>query len=705
MKFLTASVLYYYGAFAAPPDPLVDEIVQAVPKPSCTSHPSIFVSVLARDVEHSAHQFLHALASQSYPKECISIFVATDSNSDGTAGVFRDWAAEQEKGGEPYFHASVHSLGMPETKSELTEGWKTSRQCDHKPHCWETPMLKHVGRLRGATLAASTKLGYDRYVPLDADVYLVGRETLGHLVSLSTPKVRKAVVSPRLLAWPNTWDVNIWYAHDRNGFYDSHPNRAVIGSMTGAVRIRSAHSMMMIDLHHPKVDRITWLHERVSDDVAAFSLALTAANIPIFGVQREEGVFGIHHSVAGDNSEHTHLEEIAVSRVIQEACKAISSAEGDLQKAIARPPQGSAATVLRKLAEAQASDEVLEEVLKEKNEVGLRERVDELADTISSLETILSDLRNGYNESFPQENLPDVNTWLQVDRRSNLSLKDFSTQYASKGLPVIITDYIQQGRMSVHDVKHTETCEANAEAAHYVDDKNETRFKWGTLEYFRQLSNCGDKHFNIQKRVPKSIAWAGLEGMGGVKMDDYARLLDDDAKGKQPEDPKQATWLKAPSVGVFDTPLRKTCGHVLDEFIVPKYFANDILQHMDGEGSGLTYVGAWPSLFVGSPIVGGGGLHTDTFGSSFWMALMSGRKHWRFIDQKQRHLLYEERAGNKFETDLFEEFDLDKYPMLRFLTNKYEAVMKAGDLLYVPAGSPHQVRQGPNALAGVYIAC
>lgn len=67
------------------------------------------------------------------------------------------------------------------------------------------------------------------------------------------------------------------------------------------------------------------------------------------------------------------------------------------------------------------------------------------------------------------------------------------------------------------------------------------------------------------------------------------------------------------------------------------------------------------------------------FGSSFWMAVFKGKKHWRFVDEAQRGLLYEHRPTNDFPgINLFEP-DYDKYPLLRHVRT-FDVVLNPGDL-------------------------
>ncbi len=79
---------------------------------------------------------------------------------------------------------------------------------------------------------------------------------------------------------------------------------------------------------------------------------------------------------------------------------------------------------------------------------------------------------------------------------------------------------------------------------------------------------------------------------------------------------------------------------LLSEFWVPSFFSEDMLQRCDPMGDrNLPYVNSWPSLFIGGTGTRSD-LHIDSFGSSFWMVLLGGQKHWRIYEPQATPLLY-----------------------------------------------------------------
>ena len=231
----------------------------------------------------------------------------------------------------------------------------------------------------------------------------------------------------------------------------------------------------------------------------------------------------------------------------------------------------------------------------------------------------------------------------RIPRESGLSLRDFWERYADQQQPVIITDHLDCFvGMSVANIQRL----------------------------------CGDKEVTLSKRANASGAWASLANLdaeyslGDILQDGIRRVLqvsEDDI------------------VGLFDRPLHGWCDALLDEhFIVPKYVAQDFLQRVPRTEE-LLYRNSWPSLFVG--LDGSfGGLHVDTFGSSFSQYVIQGEKEWHSVDAS---------------------IGLDFFAQPRtHAVRHYHDVVRPGELLILPGNSQHQVRNRGStvALAGNFVS-
>ena len=222
-----------------------------------------------------------------------------------------------------------------------------------------------------------------------------------------------------------------------------------------------------------------------------------------------------------------------------------------------------------------------------------------------------------------------------------------------------------------------------------------------TLEHLREV--CGALTVPLRRHADAAATWANLredrEGSFGAHMD----------------------ALEAGAAGadlLFDWPLRATggCSALLEEsggFSVPSYFT---------EG---TIAAFGPALFA----QGNGtkcGLHIDSHSTHFWQFLWSGRKRWRifaptdwarlFDTAAWRHAYFrdarcgglfgqaaaaaaqcEERpAGMRSASDV-DAFDDDALRDIVAASGGgapltvLEGTLRAGEVLFVPAGSPHQV--------------
>eukprot|EP00658_Telonema_sp_P-2_P029672 TRINITY_DN22529_c0_g1_i1.p1 TRINITY_DN22529_c0_g1~~TRINITY_DN22529_c0_g1_i1.p1 ORF type:complete len:362 (+),score=91.97 TRINITY_DN22529_c0_g1_i1:109-1086(+) len=151
---------------------------------------------------------------------------------------------------------------------------------------------------------------------------------------------------------------------------------------------------------------------------------------------------------------------------------------------------------------------------------------------------------------------------------------------------------------------------------------------------------------------------------------------------------------------VFDQSIPTWCHKLARELVIPKYFSNDLLQHqavnwVDPKG-GLP--DNHPSLFVGGPGTGAQ-MHVDSAATHFWMALLQGRKEWKIFDTADHALLCPDYFnGHRFQHDAFQDENFTACPPARY-ARPYTFVQNAGELLFIPGGSPHQVRNLERSLA------
>ena len=66
-----------------------------------------------------------------------------------------------------------------------------------------------------------------------------------------------------------------------------------------------------------------------------------------------------------------------------------------------------------------------------------------------------------------------------------------------------------------------------------------------------------------------------------------------------------------------------------------------------------------------------------------------GKKRWIFFDNESAPLLGVDYLRQTFKADAIEA-DIEKFPLQQYAP-RYEAVIGPGDVIFVPAGAPHQV--------------
>lgn len=209
------------------------------------------------------------------------------------------------------------------------------------------------------------------------------------------------------------------------------------------------------------------------------------------------------------------------------------------------------------------------------------------------------------------------------------------------------------------------------------------------LDRVRQL--CGNRTAVLKRAADPddfegNRMWARLVDAGTTSVKEYIDALE----GVRPNGTLEQLYL-------HDAPLHQLCPELAEDVIVPPFFARDLMQRTAPGGVHFEwghYRDYWPSLFIGGAGTSSA-LHADWCDSAAWMGLMQGRKHWRIGHRDDRHLLYESAEYvNRFpSTDIFLP-NLTAQPAMS-LARVYDGVLEPGDLLFIPAGVPHQVRNLP----------
>jgi hypothetical protein len=244
-------------------------------------------------------------------------------------------------------------------------------------------------------------------------------------------------------------------------------------------------------------------------------------------------------------------------------------------------------------------------------------------------------------ELYDSENVRKVH----IDRYDweDLSMDVFINEYAKKKRPVIIQNLPM------------------------------TKTPW-TLSHIKKV--CGEVEADLVKRDKNTSNWGGLVDAESMLLKEFIDTFN-----------KNETRAK---YYLHDWTLTSHCPKIFgeppyEEYNMPKYFAGDYFQRVFPSG----YQHSWPSLFIGANGTQSD-LHVDSGGTNFWLYLISGEKEWRFFPREDFINLYPRSNTAKFEVDSFNP-DLKKHPLFQKATMFY-AIQKPGDLVFIPGGCPHAVR-------------
>lgn len=270
----------------------------------------------------------------------------------------------------------------------------------------------------------------------------------------------------------------------------------------------------------------------------------------------------------------------------------------------------------------------------------------------------------------------------RVDAAS-LSRGDFLVRYALPRVPVILTGLAQLAAREADGALPTLDAIVAACAERSVRLQRRTGAE--------AAGPCARAPEGGGSAPAPSLEWAGLEAAPGVVP--LGELAAELRRGGFADG-----WQ------LFDWALPRHCPEAAALPAVQRWLpphlapaGDDLLRSLPAEGAGgsprCALAGGWPSLFL-QPAGTGCGAHVDSYGSHFFQLVLNGTKRWRIARPEDAPLLepLPPRLRALRVPSLFAPA-YSAHPQLRLLALR-EAELRAGELLFVPAGSPHQVLNG-----------
>ncbi|KAG8574408.1 hypothetical protein GDO81_009168 [Engystomops pustulosus] len=263
--------------------------------------PTVLLALLARNTQGSLPEVLGAIDRLDYPKDRISLWVATDHNVDNTSHILREWLINVQN---QYHHVEWRPQEQPR--------WF---QDEEGPKHWSHQRYEYIMKLRQAALTSAREMWADYIMFIDADNLLTNPNTLNLLIAEN-----KTVVAPMLES--RAAYSNFWCGMTTQGYYRRTPAYMPIRrrERRGCFAVPMVHSTFLIDLRkessqyidfYPPHPDYTWAF----DDIIVFAYSCRQAEVQLFLCNKE--VYGhlpvplrAHSSLLdeADNFLHTKLE-------------------------------------------------------------------------------------------------------------------------------------------------------------------------------------------------------------------------------------------------------------------------------------------------------------------------------------------------------------------------------------------------------------
>lgn len=235
--------------------------------------PRVLVALICRNSAHSLPQFLGAVERLNFPKERLSLWVATDHNEDNTTYILRDWLVSVQK---LYHYVEWRPKEEPRAYDD-----------EDSPKHWTNHRYAHVMKLRQAALESAREMWADYLLMLDCDNLLTNPDVLWKLI-----RENKTIVAPMLES--RAAYSNFWCGMTTQGYYKRTPAYIPIRKQVrrGCFAVPMVHSTFLIDLRkeasrqlafHPPHPDYTWAF----DDIIIFAFSARMAEVQMFVCNRE----------------------------------------------------------------------------------------------------------------------------------------------------------------------------------------------------------------------------------------------------------------------------------------------------------------------------------------------------------------------------------------------------------------------------------
>uniref|UniRef100_A0A8C9SS55 procollagen galactosyltransferase n=1 Tax=Scleropages formosus TaxID=113540 RepID=A0A8C9SS55_SCLFO len=235
--------------------------------------PRVLLALICRNSEHSLPHVLGTVERLRYPKDRMSLWVATDHNVDNTTAILRNWLIKVQS-----LYHYVEWRPQEEPRSYEDESG---------PKQWTNERYAHVMKLRQAALESARDMWADYFLLVDCDNLLTNQDVLWKLIAEN-----KTVVAPMLES--RAAYSNFWCGMTTQGYYKRTPAYIPIRKQIrkGCFAVPMVHSTFLVDLRkeasrqlafHPPHPDYSWAF----DDIIIFAFSARMADVQMFVCNRE----------------------------------------------------------------------------------------------------------------------------------------------------------------------------------------------------------------------------------------------------------------------------------------------------------------------------------------------------------------------------------------------------------------------------------
>ncbi|XP_010731705.3 procollagen galactosyltransferase 2 [Larimichthys crocea] len=245
-----------------------DHLLQPTQQESSLLKPTVLITILARNAQHSLPYFLGCIDRLDYPKDRIAIWAASDHSVDNSTAMLQEWL----RGVQHLYHSVEWRPAEQPSSYDDEQG----------PKHWPDSRFIHVMKLKQAALRAARRLWTDYILFVDSDNLLTNRQVLSDMIAENLTIVAPMLESKDLYS-------NFWCGMTPEGYYRRTPVYIPIRKWKrhGCFAVPMVHSTYLLDLRRRASQALAFhpLHPDYPhsvDDIMVFAFSAQQAGVQMY---------------------------------------------------------------------------------------------------------------------------------------------------------------------------------------------------------------------------------------------------------------------------------------------------------------------------------------------------------------------------------------------------------------------------------------